>query len=94
MSARRRMWRLANVRLESYRNSLDVNLGMTENKPKTPKNPRGAGRKPMAPEDRKIKTSVSLHPQTIDFLVKEGGGVLSQGIEVVTAEVKAAKRRK
>jgi hypothetical protein len=46
-----------------------------------PSNPRGAGRKPLPPGAKKLKTSVSLAPDLVDELAKHGDGVLSRGIE-------------
>lgn len=45
-------------------------------------NPRGAGRKPLPPGEKKLKTSVSLAPDLVDELAKHGNGVLSRGIEM------------
>lgn len=47
-----------------------------------PSNPRGAGRKPLPPGEKKLKTSVSLAPDLVDELARHGDGVLSRGIEM------------
>ncbi len=56
-------------------------------------NPRGAGRKPLPESERRVKTSVSLHPTTKEFLLAQGEGVLSNGIEAVVAEFRRRGRR-
>lgn len=57
-----------------------VELSMTEIK--SDRNPRGAGRKPLPPGRKKVKTSVSLSPDIADELSQHGDGVLSKGIEM------------
>ncbi len=45
-------------------------------------NPRGAGRKPLPAGQKRLKTSVSLPPDLVEELSRNGGGVLSKGIEM------------
>ncbi|MFZ5525863.1 MAG: hypothetical protein ACOZE7_04335 [Pseudomonadota bacterium] len=40
------------------------------------------------------RTSVTLVQETYDFLVKEGDGVASEGIERVVAEVQATRQKR
>ena len=46
------------------------------------------GPKPKPDSAKVVKKTVSLRPQTYALLVKEGDGVLSQGIEAIVAKVR------
>jgi len=58
-----------------------VKYGVTKIKPTTA-NPKGAGRKRLPEGRKKLKTSVSLPPDLVEELSRNGGGVLSKGIEM------------
>ena len=73
-------------------NCLTFQFGMTKPDRQTKADRAKPGPKPKPPEERVIKTTVSLKPATYDGLRALGDGVLSKGIEAMYAST--TKRRK